>query len=218
MMSLRKVRKQSNVGTLILGLLVLAPLSAWGADLTIPNTFTAGTPAVAAQVNANFTATATAVNSKQNIVTGTCPAGQAIQVVNADGTVTCSTIPAAATPPGVEFVNSIFTVALTTTSTATASIDVTAPAAGFLIATGYGNANCTTGPTLTVQLENSTTAIKSPSTFDARTINEWHYFSVHFVFSVTAGVNTINLLASCGAGTGLMNVGTLNAIFVATRL
>jgi len=90
-MLLRKVRKQSNVGNLILGLLVLAPLSAWGADLTVPNTFAPGTPAKAAEVNANFNAAATAVNSKQDRVTGTCPAGQAVQAVNADGTVVCET-------------------------------------------------------------------------------------------------------------------------------
>lgn len=206
---------QSSVASLAVGL-ILAPLSALAADLTVPNTFTANTPAVAAQVNANFSATATAVNSKQDRVTGTCPAGQAIQAVNANGTVTCGAT--AANPSGVEFVNSILGFALSTTAAAAASIDVTAPAAGFLIATGYGNASCTTGTSLTVQLENSTTAVTSLSTFDARTVNEFHYFSVHFVFSVNAGVNTINLLARCNAGTGLMNVGTLNAIFISTRL
>src|SRR5256885_16051168 len=71
------------------GLLAFAASLAWAADLTIPNTFVQGQPAVANEVNQNFSATATAVNSKQNRVTQPCSAGQAIRVVNQDGTVTC---------------------------------------------------------------------------------------------------------------------------------
>lgn len=74
---------------LAVGLCGLVSISAWAADLTVPNTFTANTPALAVEVNQNFSATAAAVNSKQDRVTGTCPAGQAIQTVNANGTVTC---------------------------------------------------------------------------------------------------------------------------------
>jgi len=48
---------------LICGALGLVPVCAWSADLTIPNTFAAGTPAKASDVNANFSATAAAVNS-----------------------------------------------------------------------------------------------------------------------------------------------------------
>jgi hypothetical protein len=45
-------------------------LTATAGDVTIPNTFTAGTPAKAADVNANFSAVATAVNaSAQDIAT-----------------------------------------------------------------------------------------------------------------------------------------------------
>jgi hypothetical protein len=43
-------------------LVVLVCPQAWG-QLTIPNTFTPGTPAVAAEMNENFQAVATAVNS-----------------------------------------------------------------------------------------------------------------------------------------------------------
>jgi hypothetical protein len=68
-----------------------AATAAWPADLTIPNSFQPGTPATAASVNANFAATATAVNSKQNQVLESCPAGQAIKIVNQNGTVVCET-------------------------------------------------------------------------------------------------------------------------------
>ena len=60
-------------------------------DLTIPNTFVSGTKALAEQVNANFTATQTAVNSKQNKITGACVVGSFIASVNADGTLMCDT-------------------------------------------------------------------------------------------------------------------------------
>jgi hypothetical protein len=59
------------------------------AELVIPNTFTAGTPARAADVNANFSAVKAAVDGKQNRVTGICAVGSAIREIKADGTVTC---------------------------------------------------------------------------------------------------------------------------------
>jgi hypothetical protein len=74
---------------LVFGSLIFISAQAWPADLTIPHTFVPGTPATAADVNENFSATATAVNNKQNRVVGTCPAGQAVQSVAADGSVTC---------------------------------------------------------------------------------------------------------------------------------
>src|SRR5262245_29456662 len=90
MEAIRRVTLRSAVSCFVLGSLVFAsPL--WSADLTIPKTFVPGTPATAGDVNQNFSATATAVNSKQNLVTGTCPAGQAVRTVNADGTVVCET-------------------------------------------------------------------------------------------------------------------------------
>ena len=73
------------------GSLVFAPSFGWTADLTIPNTFVPGQPAVANEVNQNFSATAGAVNSKQDRVSGACPVGQAIRSVAANGTVTCET-------------------------------------------------------------------------------------------------------------------------------
>jgi hypothetical protein len=90
MKAIRTVARHTAEACLALSVSVFAPL-AWTADLTIPKTFVPGTPATAADVNQNFSATATAVNSKQNRVTGTCPAGQAVLSVNADGSVVCDT-------------------------------------------------------------------------------------------------------------------------------
>ncbi len=89
----RKVPLRSAAACLASAWLVFFSPVALSLDLTIPNTFVPGTPAVAGDMNTNFSATATAVNSKQNRVNGTCPAGQAIQSVLADGTVTCETAP-----------------------------------------------------------------------------------------------------------------------------
>ena len=69
--------------------LALASPLAWPQAFSVPNTFAAGTPASAADVNANFSATAAAVNGKQNLVTGACPTGQSIRAINANGSVVC---------------------------------------------------------------------------------------------------------------------------------
>ena len=87
--------------------------TSWAGDLTIPNAFVAGTPAVAADVNANFSAVEAEVDDNnnrivtnagdisantnavgslqsqtQNLVTG-CLAGEAIRAIATDGTITC---------------------------------------------------------------------------------------------------------------------------------
>jgi hypothetical protein len=98
-----------------LSVLLTAMVFSTQADtLTIPNTFGSGTPAVAAEVNANFAAAksaaddndarignnTSAINSnsidilnlqgtKQNRVTGACSAGFVISTINEDGSVDC---------------------------------------------------------------------------------------------------------------------------------
>jgi hypothetical protein len=89
MKPLQRVSLRSTTRCLVLGTLIFSPSLAWPVDLTIPNTFVPGKPASATEVNTNFTAAQTAVNSKQNRVVGTCPSGSAVNAVNADGSVGC---------------------------------------------------------------------------------------------------------------------------------
>jgi len=74
---------------LVSGSLVLAASLGQAQTFTVPNTFVTGTPASAASVNQNFSAAATAINGKQNLVTGTCTVGSAVRAINPDGTVVC---------------------------------------------------------------------------------------------------------------------------------
>jgi hypothetical protein len=59
--------------------------------------FTPGTTISSAEVNENFAALAAELVRKQQRVTGACEEGEAIRLVNADGTVVCE---AAEGPPG----------------------------------------------------------------------------------------------------------------------
>ncbi len=90
-MNATRTKKQLVVGASLTLAFALASPLVWPADLTIPKTFVPGTPATADDVNKNFSATATSVNSKQDRVTGVCPAGQPVLSVNPDGSVVCDT-------------------------------------------------------------------------------------------------------------------------------
>src|SRR5579863_1294606 len=60
------ITHSKKLGLLFAVAVVLTPAVIYAANLTIPNTFTSGTPIQSAQVNANFTAVQTAVNAKQD--------------------------------------------------------------------------------------------------------------------------------------------------------
>jgi len=59
---------RQTLKSLLISTLVVAAV-AFGSSLTVPNTFTTGTPARAAEVNANFTAVKTAVDDNNTRIT-----------------------------------------------------------------------------------------------------------------------------------------------------
>ncbi len=94
------IKKPMNqiIGVVVLSMGVLS--SAVAGNVTIANTFSAGTPAKAAEVNTNFNDIAAQVNdndaritsnttNKQDRITGTCNSGYAIRSIAANGTVIC---------------------------------------------------------------------------------------------------------------------------------
>jgi len=96
-----KIEKSATFTLVLSGIVLAAGIGGASAAPVGPlKTFSAGTPAKAADVNGNFTTIVNTVNAndarlttvetnKQNLVTGNCPAGSAIRAVAANGTVTC---------------------------------------------------------------------------------------------------------------------------------
>ncbi|MHB8420369.1 MAG: DUF7452 domain-containing protein [Myxococcales bacterium] len=70
--------------------IVAVPILSQASNLTTPNSFSSGTLIQSAQVNANFAAVQSAVNSKQDAISGSCAAGQAMTGVGAGGVPTCA--------------------------------------------------------------------------------------------------------------------------------
>lgn len=100
--------KKSNITFVVATFAAFSLGNAFADDLTIPNTFTAGTPAVAADVNANFSAVESSVDDNALNVT---TAAQALSTVtaNADAnTANIATLSAAIASsmpgPSVDFV------------------------------------------------------------------------------------------------------------------
>jgi len=114
-----------------------SPLSvSLASDLAVTKTWAGGEVLLANDLNTNFTDTETAVNSKQNRVTGTC-SGTAITAINANGTVACATT----LVNGITSVDSSPLTGLVSTYTDKLQISVNVPADGYVhvIATGMIN-------------------------------------------------------------------------------
>jgi hypothetical protein len=77
--------KKSTFKPLYTLIIILYSQTSMAIDVT--STFTTGDTLTATQM----TEIKNAVNSKQNIVSGTCTAGSSIRIINANGTVTCET-------------------------------------------------------------------------------------------------------------------------------
>jgi len=118
---------------LISTLLLLAP-SALAGDVGTLIQFQAQTPARASEVNQNFDAVKTAVNSKLDRAIGSCAPGSSIRAIDSGGGVSCEIDDAGLA--GIDFSSSDTPLALGTdgaTPTIVSSVTVTAPGAGFVV-------------------------------------------------------------------------------------
>jgi len=74
-------------------ILALSSAAAIADPVSLPHTFVSGNKAVASEVNKNFETLRDGINAhdtgKQNRVSGICPEGSSIRVINQDGTVAC---------------------------------------------------------------------------------------------------------------------------------
>jgi hypothetical protein len=121
--------------------------------------------------------------------------------------------------PGIELIDSPVAVSLTGTAAAVATINVTAPAAGFLYVNAFGNISCDTANSSRVVLRNDTDNVEGPFYVHSHNANEFHRYSISHVFPVGAGTDAIQLLSRCTGGTaGTINVETLTAIYIPRRL
>jgi len=215
--------------------------SAWAAPYTIANSFITGTPAIAGQVNANFTAAktaiddndtrintnaATAVTNAANITTNTASASTNTTDIAAN--VTNITALQNAKPGFARAVGgaSVTTnIPLTGTGQAVVTLTMNAPAAGFAIVTGkvFSFLPHTLNNSDVVGIKVSATsgdvvADYDLSVYQARPLqatgNYGGMITANAVIPVVAGANTI-FLNAYAQGTGhLINQAKLTAVYV----
>lgn len=133
--------------------LVVPAHAAHGQTVTVPNTFTDGTTAVAGHVNANFTAVKTAVDAhdarltavesgKQESTSRTCPAGAALTGITSAGGTTCTIVrPVWARSAGCSN-GCPATTGGSTSSITVNSVSITAPGAGLIQVSFNGGVEC----------------------------------------------------------------------------
>ncbi len=208
---------------------LLISSTAWAGALTIPNTFTAGTPAVAADVNVNFTAAKTAVDDNNTRI-NTNAASAATNTTDIAGNATNITALQSAKPGyaravgGATYATGI---PLTATGKAVVTLTMNAPASGFAIVTGQMKATLVhTLNTLNVYgMKISAIAGDVASDYDATFVHVRakqpteiyaKLLTATTVIPVVAGANIIYLNAYVPAGStqGAINQPKLTAIYV----
>ena len=112
-----------------LGIIIGLSSPTWAGDLTIPNNFTSGTPAVAAEVNANFDAVEQEVDDNNTRINR----NNSNIGVNRDNITTLTNSQAAAASVGNNLI-----VDITTAMTNIDSLSVSAPRPGFIIFNATG--------------------------------------------------------------------------------
>lgn len=187
-----------KISSLIL-LLSITAAPVWADTVVIENSFEANTPASAAQINGKFAEYGNAINDNDLRIDANLQNMPGLNFIESGSL------------PTVEIISTAFTMV--------SNITVTAPAAGYLVATAYGRHGCTgLDDFIRVEFLNATTTEPSIEYFDDaissggfRTIS----FSSHFV--VGAGANNIEFRARCDSGTGQINMRSFYVMYLPNR-
>jgi hypothetical protein len=197
------MKKSSKKLPLLWGaLMVLTPVLVWASSLTIPNSFSTGTTISSSQVNQNFAAVQTAVNSKQDAITQTCGAGEAITAIGTTGTTGTATC-------------SAFQLPITQTCAAGQWVNAISPAGATCVGPQWQNYNY---PVNEVSTTAGTNTIMSPNPITTGTVaNSCHVTAMCTMYAgVAAGGSVfLGMVQQTNGGT-VTNLGGWNAAVPAT--
>ena len=194
-------------------LALVAP--AYAGQVTIPNTFAAGSPAVADEVNANFSAVATQINDNDTRVTtlevsvGDLQVGQSEQEERIDND--------ALTHGIIHAENGNSSVALNGTDTTVRSITFIPPFDGFVSFNAQAWFYCTSGSTCVVRCTLNPAGSTINSTyFTIETVPDGQYASLNVVYNepVTAGTQLdLNMVCDTFTGSGSLGDPALGGFY-----
>jgi len=180
-------------------LLSVAAAPVWADTVVIEDSFIANTPASAAQINGKFAEYGNAINDNDARIDANLQNMPGLNFIESGSL------------PTVNIISGAFTMV--------SNITVTAPAAGYLVATAYGRHNCTVpGDFIRVEFLNTTTTESSIEYLDDP-ISSSGFRSISFSshFAVGAVANNIEFRARCNSGTGQINMRSFYVMYLPNR-
>ena len=184
----------------ILAVSALMTLPAAATDLSVPNSFTSGSPARAADVNANFAAVEAAVTDNDTRITANTDAVDQLSMANA-----------VAYSPSEN--RAIFVDA---TDRVVKTLTVFAPVDGHVVISYNSWFICTTGATCTPRCsisEGGTTINTNNFTIDSVPLNGYGSLALTYGQPVDAGDTVFNVVCDTFAGSGSVGDMSMVAVF-----